>query len=96
MKVHAVDYDFQGSISITETIEQDIKLLYIRCSETGLKAEISINGTKISNRPLILDLIEIPNNQVIMQDIKKGSTLTLNLYANDTNQHTGQIALIGV
>ncbi|WP_457642649.1 hypothetical protein [Persephonella sp.] len=96
MKVHAVDYDFNGSVSISETIDQDIKLLYIRCSESGIKAEISINGIKISNRPLLLDLIEIPNNQVVMQEIKKGSTLTLNLYAPDTNQHTGQIAFIGV
>ncbi|NPA52687.1 MAG: hypothetical protein GXO22_07310 [Aquificae bacterium] len=95
MKVHAVDYSFTGSVSITETIETDFKLLYIRCSESGIKAEISINGMKISNRPVLLDLIEIPQNQVILADIKKGSTLTLNLYADDTNQHTGQITFIG-
>jgi len=96
MKMHVVDYNFTNSTSITETVDQDIKLLYIRCSETGIKAEISINGKKFSNRPFLLDLIEIPNNQVVMADIPKGSTLTINLYAPDTNQHTGQIVFMGV
>jgi hypothetical protein len=96
MKVHAIDYSFTGSINITETVENGMFLLYIRTSEAGLKADIAINGKKLSNRPVLLDLLELPNNQVIMAEIPKGSTLNITLYASDTNVHIGQIALIGV
>ena len=96
MKVHAVDYNFTGSVNIVETMESDMQLVYLRISESGLKADISINGKKLSNKPVLLDLLEIPNNQVVMAEIPKGSTLSITLYAADTNPHVGQLVFIGV
>ena len=96
MKVHVVDYDFTGSVNIVETIENDMALVYVRITETGIKGDISINGKKLSNKPVLLELLEIPNNQVVLAEMPKGSTLSITLYAPDKNKHTGQLVFIGV
>ena len=96
MKVHVIDYNFKNSVNLVETIEDDMALVYLRITETGIKGDISINGKKLSNKPVFLELLEIPNNQVVLAEIPKGSTLSITLYAPDSNQHVGQLALIGV